>query len=216
MSGTSQLGALQQRARECAACALRPGCLQVVVAEGDLAAPLLIVGEAPGGEEDRQGRPLVGPAGQLLDRILAAAGLSRREALLTNAVQCRPPGDRPPTPLEVDTCTGLWLRPQLAWLRPRVVVTLGNVPTRALLGTRAGITQLRGQWRAYTYPLPGGQQEQTWLMPMFHPAYLLRQDSRAPGAPKSLTWRDIREVAAVLRGERSPDAAAPADSRPLL
>lgn len=204
------LEALEQRAKSCAACKLRPGCTQVVVSDGDPAAPLVIIGEGPGGDEDRLGRPFVGRAGQLLDRILAAVNLTRQDAYFTNIVKCRPPGNRAPEPDETAICTELWLEPQLALLRPRVILSLGNTPTQYLLGTRQGITRTRGQWYPYRHATAQGGSYQALLMPMFHPAYLLRNDTRAPGGPKSLTWRDIREVAAVLRGAKEPEGLAPA------
>lgn len=193
---------LTSQNKACRACALRTGCSQVVPGEGSSHSPLVLVGEAPGGEEDRLGRPFVGPAGLLLERILASVGLSRNDCYLTNMVKCRPPASRDPSPEETQTCTGLWLTRELAVLRPRVLVTLGNVPTQHLLGTRQGITKLRGHWFRYTPP----QGQETWLMPLLHPAYLLRQDTRAVGGPKSLTWRDMQEVASVLRGEKEPQA----------
>lgn len=199
------LQALEARAKSCAACKLRPGCLQVVVSDGDPAAPLVILGEGPGGDEDRLGRPFVGRAGQLLDRILAAVNLTRQDAYFTNVVKCRPPGNRTPEPDEIETCTALWLRPQLALLRPRVILTLGNTPTQFLLGTRQGITRTRGIWYPYRYPDAQVGGREALVMPMFHPAYLLRNDTRVRGGPKSLTWRDIREAAAVLRGEKEPE-----------
>ncbi|MGI8746731.1 MAG: uracil-DNA glycosylase [Deinococcus sp.] len=207
------LRALEVRNRACTACRLRPGCTQVVVADGEPGARLLIVGEGPGGDEDRLGRPFVGRGGQLLDRILGAVGLDREGCYITNVVKCRPPGNRAPEPDETEVCTSLWLEPQLALLRPAVILTLGNTPTQHLLSTRQGITRLRGGWHRYR------QQGGLWealLMPMFHPAYLLRHDSRAPGSPKSLTWRDIREVRRVLDGgvpEGLADAAPPPDPR---
>ncbi|WP_034387415.1 uracil-DNA glycosylase family protein [Deinococcus sp. YIM 77859] len=204
------LEALETRAKACTACRLRPGCTQVVVSDGAPAAPLVIIGEGPGGDEDRLGRPFVGRAGQLLDRILAAVNLTRQDAYFTNVVKCRPPGNRTPQPDEIEICTGLWLRPQLALLRPRVILTLGNTPTQFLLGTRQGITRLRGTWYPYRYPDNQGGRREALVMPMFHPAYLLRNDTRVRGGPKSLTWRDIREVAAVLRGEKAPEGLAPA------
>lgn len=175
-----------------------------MVAEGDPAAPLVIVGEGPGREEDRVGRPFVGAGGELLDRILASAGIGRDEAYLTSTVRCRPPGDRPPRPDETGTCTALWLDAQLALLRPRVILSLGNTATRHLLGTRRGVADLRGQWFAFTHADGEGGTYQALLMPLFHPAYLLRHPARTPGTPKARTWRDIREAAAVLRGERPP------------
>lgn len=195
--------ALEARNRACTACPLRPGCTQVVVADGPLHAPLVVIGEAPGGSEDREGRPFVGPAGQLLDRILGAAGLDRRATYVTHLVKCRPPADRAPTPQETAICTDLWLRAQLALLRPRVIVTLGNAATQHLLQSHRGISTLRGRW--YTYVLPGQSEPQgVPLRPLFHPAYLLRHESRLPGHPRSLTWHDIQEVAAALRGEQPP------------
>lgn len=213
--GVPALRALELRAMGCAACRLRPGATQVVVADGHPGAPLVIIGEAPGGEEDRLGRPFVGPAGQLLDRILAAVGLTRQDAYLTNVAKCRPPGNRTPEPDEIGVCTSLWLGPQLALLRPRVILSLGNTPTQHLLNTRLGITRLRGTW--HRYPLPDAPRgpHHALLMPLFHPAYLLRQDTRSPGGPKSLTWRDIREAAAVLRGEKEPEGPVSAPPQPL-
>lgn len=214
------LGALEGRARACTACPLRPGATQVVTSDGNLAAPLLIVGEGPGGEEDRVGRPFVGQAGQLLDRILAAVNLTRRDCLITNAVQCRPPGNRVPHPVEIATCTDLWLHPRLSLLRPRVILSLGNTPTQHLLGTRQGITRLRGTWHEYRHGDGQGSHFQALLMPLFHPAYLLREPTRAHGGPRSLTWRDIQEAAAVLRGEKEPEgrvgAVPPAGEQPTL
>ncbi len=203
------LQALADAARACTACRLRASCQQVVVADGHPDAPLLIIGEGPGGEEDRLGLPFVGRAGQLLDLILRAVGLDRaRDTYITNIVKCRPPANRAPEPDEIETCTDLWLQPQLALLRPKVIVTLGNVPTQHLTGSRLGITRARGQWRRYR------QRDGAWeapLLPMFHPAYLLRNDTRAKGGPKSLTWQDIRAVRAALDGQ-DPLAATDADA----
>lgn len=197
---------LELRNKGCVACRLRAGCAGVVVADGDPRASLVIVGEGPGSEEDLDGRPFVGPAGQLLDRILEAAGVRREEAYLTNIVKCRAPHHRSPRVDEVQTCTRLWLEPQLARLRPRVILALGNTAAQFLLGTEQGVTRIRGQWfRSRHVDAEGGTYE-ALLMPMLHPAYLLRNPARTPGGPKSLTWRDIREAAAVLRGEKEPAA----------
>ncbi|CAM4009061.1 uracil-DNA glycosylase [Deinococcus frigens] len=200
--------ALELRNTGCAACRLRPGCAGVVVAEGDPDAPLVIIGEGPGREEDRLGRPFVGPGGELLDRILASAGIEREEAYLTNTVKCRAPGNRTPRPDEVETCTGLWLGAQLALLRPRVILSLGNAATQHLLKTERGVASLRGQWFGFTHGDGAGGTVGALLMPMFHPAYLLRNAARTPGSPKALTWRDIREAAAVLRGHKEPGELA--------
>ncbi|MDV6373977.1 uracil-DNA glycosylase [Deinococcus sp. ZS9-10] len=202
------LQALELRNTGCAACRLRPGCSGVVVAEGPPDAPLVIIGEGPGREEDRVGRPFVGQGGELLDRILASAGIERGEAYLTNVVKCRAPGNRTPRPAEVEVCTALWLDAQLALLRPRVILALGNTASQHLLRTGRGVASLRGQWFGFNHADGEGGSYAALLMPMFHPAYLLRNAARTPGSPKALTWRDIREVAAVLRGEKEPDELA--------
>ncbi|WP_407539012.1 uracil-DNA glycosylase [Deinococcus radiomollis] len=194
---TGALSALAEQNRACVACKLRPGCTQVVVSDGNPQARVLIVGEGPGADEDRIGRPFVGRGGQLLDKILDAVQLGRDDVYVTNVVKCRPPANRNPETDETETCTALWLEPQLRLLRPELILTLGNTPTQYLLGTKQGITKLRGGW------LPYRQCDGLWealLMPMFHPAYLLRNETRAVGGPKSLTWRDIREVRRVLDG----------------
>lgn len=207
-SHRAALQALELRSIGCVACRLRPGCTGVVVAEGDPSARLVIVGEGPGREEDRMGRPFVGQGGELLDRILTSAGIARDETYLTNTVRCRPPGNRTPRPDETETCTALWLDAQLALLRPRVILSLGNTATQHLLKTGRGVASLRGQWFGFTHDDGEGGTYEALLMPMFHPAYLLRNAARTPGSPKALTWRDIREVAAVLRGEKEPEELA--------
>lgn len=210
VTDVASLQALSLAAQGCPACRLCETRSKVVFGDGDPTSTLLIVGEAPGGDEDRVGRPFVGRAGQLLDRILAAAGIAREGVYVTNVVKCRPPANRTPESDEIETCQR-WLLPQLAALRPKVILTLGNTPTQYFLQTKAGITRIRGTWGNYRHP------EANWeaaVMPMFHPAYLLRNDTRAPGGPKSLTWRDIREVKAVLDGEKTPRVASCAAPRP--
>lgn len=192
------LAELEQRNKACTACPLRVASTQVVVSAGDGGAPLVIVGEGPGAEEDRQGLPFVGPSGQLLWRILEAAQIAPQDVYLTNVVKCRTPQNRAPDTGEILTCTGLWLTPQLDLLRPRVLLSLGNTATQHLLGTDEGISRLRGQW----FRLTLGSGHRTLLMPLLHPAYLLRHAEHTVGGPKSLTWRDIREVAAVLYGHK--------------
>lgn len=206
----AQLTALEERNRACHACPLRAGCLQVVVSGGNPSAPLLIVGEAPGGEEEKVGEPFVGRAGQLLDKILASVGLGRADAYFTNVIKCRLPADRAPTPQEIVICAPLWLEPQLSLLRPQVILTLGNTATQYLLQTEKGISHLRGQWRRYRQR---SGLYKAYLLPIFHPAYLLRQDTRAVGGPKSLTWRDMKALRAVLDGEPPPLREEPAQGR---
>lgn len=161
------LDALAAEASGCTLCALAGGRLQVVFGEGDPHASLMVVGEAPGRDEDREGRPFVGRSGRLLDRLLAEeAGLARDEVYIANVVKCRPPGNRDPLPAEVEACRP-YLDAQVRLVDPAVVVTLGNFATRSLLGSRLGITALRGRVH------PGGPAGAA-VVPTFHPAAALR------------------------------------------
>ncbi len=187
LSGTFELSLdlLAQKAGECRRCPLADGRRTVVFGEGNPRALLMFVGEGPGEVEDETGRPFVGPAGQLLTQILGSVGLSRDEVYIANVVKCRPPANRVPTRQEMDACWD-WLAAQIALIRPRIIVTLGNTPTQWFLDTTDGITQLRGtlhRWR-------GGIE----VFPMYHPSYLLRNASKAKGSPKYQTWLDIQTV----------------------
>jgi DNA polymerase len=140
----------------------------------------MLVGEAPGSEEDLQGKPFVGRAGQLLDRMLGAIGLDRTKVFIVNTVPWRPPGNREPSPEEMALCEP-FLHRQVELVAPKLLVTLGNVPTKALFSTSSGITRMRGQWKDVvvgTHAVPA--------LAMLHPAYLLRQP-----AQKALAWRDM-------------------------
>ncbi|WP_339709273.1 uracil-DNA glycosylase [uncultured Sphingosinicella sp.] len=168
-------------------CPLRTGNVSTVFADGNPEADLMLIGEAPGAQEDRMGLPFVGPAGQLLDRMLAAIGRNRTSAYITNVTFWRPPGNRTPTPAEVET-TMPFVRRHIALVRPKVIIALGACAARALTGDVTGIMRLRGQWRPLAvegtdYP----------LMPTLHPAFLLRQ----PDA-KRLAWADLLAVKAKL------------------
>jgi DNA polymerase len=161
----ADLHALAAEASTCPRCDLAASRTQVVFGQGDPDADLLLVGEGPGAEEDRLGVPFIGRSGQLLSRLVEEeVGITRDRCYTTNVVKCRPPGNRDPRPDEVAACA-MWLDGQLALIRPRVVVTFGNFATRRLLGTKAGITSLRGT----TYPWRGAT-----LVPTFHPAAALR------------------------------------------
>jgi DNA polymerase len=166
----SALADLVLEASSCTRCPLAAGRTQVVFGEGAVDARVLIVGEAPGRDEDIQGRPFVGRSGQLLERLLREeAGLSRRDCYITNVNKCRPPGNRDPQPTEVTACRP-WLDRQLDLFKPVVVLTLGNFAARALLGTTSGITRLRGR----VYPWQGAV-----LVPTFHPSAALRGNAAA-------------------------------------
>lgn len=210
--------------RACVACALRPGCAAPVpgewLATSAPAGGIVLIAEAPGSEDDRQGRPLVGPAGQGVRGLLAGAGLGDAPLFLTTLVKCRPPLRRPATPAEAQTCAELWLWPQLRTLRPRVVLTLGNAATRALLGTGrqgSGVTRLRGRWQRV--PLPGRGPTgaaPVLALPLPHPATLARDEARAPGGPWDLTRSDLRAAAAVWRGEQAPGSPGAPAPEPLF
>lgn len=161
-------------------CGLKHRATQLCFADGNPEAEIMLVGEAPGSEEDLQGKPFVGRAGQLLDRMLKAIGLDRTKVFIVNTVPWRPPGNREPSPEEMALCQP-FLHRQVELVAPRLMVTLGNVPTKALFSTSTGIVRMRGQWKELTV---GAHQVPT--IAMFHPAYLLRQ----PGQ-KGLAWRDM-------------------------
>jgi DNA polymerase len=175
--------ALRQALASFAECSLAATATNLVFADGNAEAGLVLVGEAPGAEEDLAGKPFVGESGKLLDRMLASIGLTReRDLLITNLIPWRPPGNRPPTDTEINTCLP-FLRRHLTLLRPRLIVTLGAISTRALTGREDGIRRLRGRWQSVTVP---GLPQQIPTLPMLHPAYLLR----TPGAKKD-AWADL-------------------------
>jgi DNA polymerase len=158
------LDAVRDEASVCTRCPLAATRTQVVFGAGDPHARLMFVGEGPGAEEDRQGIPFVGRAGQLLTKLIEGIGLTRDDVYIANVVKCRPPGNRDPLPLEIDACRP-YLEAQLGLIGPRVIVTLGNFATKLLLDTKVGITKLRGQ------EFPFGD---AVLVPTLHPAAVLR------------------------------------------
>ena len=162
---------LAAEASTCTKCPLAEARTQVVFGVGDEHADLVFVGEGPGAEEDRQGIPFVGRAGQLLTKLIEGVGLRREDVYICNVVKCRPPGNRDPLPPEIDTCRP-YLEAQLDFLAPRVVVTLGNFATRLLLDTKEGITRLRGR----EMPFRDGR---VVLIPTLHPAAVLRTGGTA-------------------------------------
>jgi len=173
-------------------CGLKLRATQLCFADGNPEAEIMLVGEAPGSEEDIQGKPFVGKAGQLLDRMLGAIGLDRTKVFIVNTVPWRPPGNREPSPEEMALCQPFLFR-QIELVAPRLLVTLGNVPTRALFSTAVGITRMRGQWKELTL---GGHRVKA--MAMLHPAYLLRQP-----ASKQMAWRDMLSLKAAIMAEKT-------------
>ncbi|GGJ58111.1 uracil-DNA glycosylase [Deinococcus roseus] len=193
MDRAAELFRHQQAAEVCKSCRLCETRTKVVYGEGNPHSDVMFIGEGPGRDEDISGRPFVGQAGQLLDQIIGAVQLPRESVYIANMVKCRPPQNRNPEPDEVAACKQ-WLDQQLSIVQPKVMVTLGNVPTQFLLNTRQGITRTRGNW--YEFRHESGFKAR--LMPIYHPAFLLRNPTRQVGGPKSLTWKDIKEVKAVL------------------
>jgi uracil-DNA glycosylase family 4 len=170
-------------------CPLKRTATKTVFIDGNPAAPLLFIGEAPGAEEDRIGRPFVGRAGQLLDRMLAAIGLDRDGVQITNVIYWRPPGNRKPTTAEIAACLPFVLR-HIALAAPQVLVLCGGTAASALLPVSEGITRLRGRWFDLAVP---GLAMPVPTLPMFHPAFLLRAPER-----KREAWRDLLALKARL------------------
>ena len=182
-SGARTLDELRAALEAFEGCALKPGATQLVFEDGARGAPLMLVGEAPGADEDRLGRPFVGRAGQLLDRMLAACGLDRHQVYIANVVPWRPPGNRAPTPQETSACLPFMQR-QIELAAPKLLVCLGGSAAATLLNLNEGIMRARGRW--YDYDCNGRIIK---TMAMLHPAYLLRQPLQ-----KRLAWKDWREV----------------------
>ncbi|MBL7134868.1 MAG: uracil-DNA glycosylase [Phycisphaerae bacterium] len=178
--------------KPCEKCELCHGRTNTVFGEGSADADLVFVGEGPGHEEDRTGRPFVGRAGELLAKMIAAMGLTRDDVFICNVIKCRAPGNRSPAPQEIQACWDYLVR-QLQIIAPKVIVTLGNPATQTLLDTRTGITRMRGQWQQL--PLIGEGLAGIAVMPTFHPAYLLRNYSVDA---RGKVWADLQQVMELL------------------
>ena len=175
-------------------CALRYTATNLVFGDGQAGAPLMFIGEAPGADEDREGVPFVGAAGQLLNKMLGAAGLDRSGVYITNILPWRPPGNRTPTPNEVTVCLP-FLRRHIELVKPKILVLVGGTSAGTLLGTSDGINRLRGRWHSYrsaegATPIPARA--------VFHTAYLLRTPAR-----KREAWQDMLEIRRRLGDEAS-------------
>lgn len=168
---------------QCDHCGLGKGCIQKVPGQGDIHAPLMLIGEGPGEQEDKQGLAFVGPAGQLLTRMLAAIQLPRERVYICNVVKCRPPGNRQPSPEEMQACIG-HLRAQTALVRPKVILLLGATAVSAVLGPEYRITRCHGQWF---------ERKGVWIIATYHPSALLRDESKKRDA-----WEDLKRVKAKL------------------
>ncbi len=191
-AGADTLEALRTVMEQFEGCNLRLAAKNLVFADGNPQAKIMLIGEAPGREEDEQGLPFVGRSGHLLDKMLAAIGLDRTCVYITNVIAWRPPGNRTPTPQETEICRPFVER-QIELVAPQMLVLLGSPSAKTILNTQAGITQIRGRWAKVTL---GGQEIDA--MPTLHPAYLLRQP-----AQKKLAWQDLLKVRMRLDGQES-------------
>jgi uracil-DNA glycosylase family 4 len=180
-AAAQDLADLREKLSRFEGCGLKTIATRLVFGDGDASADIMFIGEAPGVDEDREGVPFVGRAGQLLDKMLAAIGLDRGNVYIANVVPWRPPGNRTPTPLETAACLP-FTRRQIALVDPKILVCLGAASAQTLLGGKEGIMRMRGRW--FTYAV-GGKEIQA--IAMLHPAYLLRQP-----AQKKLAWHDLR------------------------
>ncbi len=179
LGSINDLGKLRNHIGDCIRCKLHVNRQNIVFGEGDPNAELVFIGEAPGREEDMEGRPFVGEAGRLLTRIIKAMGLDRGDVYICNIVKCRPPRNRDPEPDEIEACLP-FLKAQIRIIQPKVICTLGRIAAQSLLGKDFKITRQRGDWHSYM-GIP--------LMPTFHPAYLLRNPSQ-----KRVVWEDIKKI----------------------
>ncbi|SRR5579883_849159 len=187
-SGTyANITDLAQHCNNCHRCGLGDTRIHAVVGRGNLKAPIMIVGEAPGQNEDETGLPFVGKAGQLLDKILASVNLDTQEDVyICNINKCRPPDNRVPTTEEIAACKP-YLLEQIRLVDPKIILLTGATAVKGLTGDKRGITKIRGEWMEWDGRL---------CMPIFHPSYLLRNPSREVGSPKWLMWQDIQAVRA--------------------
>lgn len=184
--GTYQtMAEITHHCNQCQRCALGQNRTHAVIGRGHLQAPIMVVGEAPGQHEDEQGLPFVGRSGQLLDKILESVGFStEREVYISNAIRCRPPNNRTPTTEEIEACKP-YLLEQIRLVNPKIILLTGATAVKSLTGDKRGITKIRGQWLEWNHRL---------CMPIFHPAYLLRNPSKEKGSPKWLMWQDMQKV----------------------
>ncbi len=176
---------IEERIAQCTSCPLSFQRTNTVPGEGNIYSPIMFVGEGPGEEEDKQGRPFVGRAGQLLTKIIESVNLKREDVYITNVVKCRPPNNRVPKPEEISACSHFLLA-QIEIINPRIIIPLGSTAAGFFLPDAGSISTIRGK----EFDWIGGIK----IFPMFHPSYLLRNPSNEPGSPKYLTWQDIKYV----------------------
>ena len=169
----------EKKCSECMGCDLGKTRTNVVIGRGSKTAPIMLIGEGPGEQEDKQGKPFVGPAGQLLELLLSSLMLKEEDYYICNIVKCRPPANRAPNDDEAESCLQ-WLRNQTVLIRPRIMVCMGYTAAKYIIDRNAKITKIRGQWI---------ERKGFWIMPTFHPAALLRDVSKKP-----LMFEDMKQV----------------------
>ncbi len=180
------IGEIKVHCEVCSRCGLGATKINAVIGRGNPQAEVMVIGEGPGQSEDEQGLPFVGRSGQLLDKILASVGFGEEQVYISNAVRCRPPGNRKPTPDEMAACKP-YLLEQIRLVNPKILLLTGGTAVQILFTEKRGITQIRGEWRDW---------KGRFCMPIFHPSYLLRNQSREEGSPKWLTWQDMKTIRA--------------------
>lgn len=181
-----ELDSVHAKCATCQKCDLAKTRTKSVFSDGVANSKLMLIGEAPGANEDMQGVPFVGRAGKLLDQIFESVGLSRQNNLyICNTIKCRPPENRDPLPCEKEACRP-YLNAQIDILKPRIILLCGRVALKSFMDTDLGITKIRGKW----YDGPHGAK----MMPIFHPSYLLRNHQKTEGSPRWLMWQDIQEI----------------------
>jgi DNA polymerase len=185
-----ELKKLEDEVKRCTRCRLYESRTQGVFARGNPEAELMFIGEAPGRDEDEQGLPFVGRAGKLLDKMIAAMGLTPDDVYVTNIIKSRPPENREPRADEIEACLP-YLERQIELIQPKIICTLGRPATNGLLGMNKAMGELRGRWFSYK-GVP--------VLPTYHPAYLLRSPTQ-----KRIAWQDLKRIVLALRGVKSPE-----------
>jgi DNA polymerase len=181
---------IEEVCKTCVKCDLSKSRTQVVFSDGNPEAKLMLIGEAPGRQEDETGIPFVGRAGKLLDKILLSQDITREKNIyICNTVKCRPPENRVPTDIEKAACR-VYLDSQIQLIRPKLILLAGATSVKSMLDTKEPISKIRGQW--FDGPF------ESKMMPIFHPSYLLRNESKEPGKPKWLMWQDVQEIRRAL------------------
>ena len=187
-TGTS-LDDLHKALQNCTRCKLSKTRKNIVLFDGNPNANIMFIGEAPGADEDEQGMPFVGRAGQLLTKMITAMGLKRESVFIANVIKCRPPQNRNPEPIEVQTCFP-FLKQQIALVNPKIIITLGKFASQTVLNSQVAISKMRGRWQNYSL------QPSIKVMPTFHPSYLLRNPEM-----KKPAWQDLKMVMAEIKNQ---------------